>query len=538
MKSLLKYVYIGGLVTISLMLTACNSQPTFDATLDNGSAIAIQTDNVSLTNQEVFELVAGGYINWENPGLLIILDWMDYLILSPMYEVDESVIEAQMETILESFDEDFINDIVISQGFETLEDYMFSLRVNLLRDEAIISRSNITDEVIEARYALLFLGDDEDEDSDEDLDEEARLEFVMDSLREDALSSAVFRQDTLAQIRYEAGLTFYSSYFATRYEDFLASWRITDVDVETGRGRNNIIATIDSHELTADELFETVVLRFAIAEQSTLLDYLDLQILNEMYEVSNREVRDSVSQAKVNFLDQFYPMMEAQGLFTEQQIFDAFLLAHLHELLLEDRLETVSEERLLEMFDEHIEFLTSQFDLATTPQRAARHILVDDLVLALELTARLHDVEGDEFEDLFAELAVEYSTCPSAASGGDLGMFGFGQMVPEFNNAVFNALSLYEFTPVPVETDFGFHIIYLYDIEDFEDEGNELTLPTFESLRDALEQSEIARMNQNPLYFSRIMFDIREEQNIVFTHPFLQLQYDNLRHQMTPSFDE
>ena len=57
----------------------------------------------------------------------------------------------------------------------------------------------------------------------------------------------------------------------------------------------------------------------------------------------------------------------------------------------------------------------------------------------------------------FAALAREHSTCPSKAQGGDLGEFGPGQMVPEFDKVVFSA----EVGKVqgPVKTQFGYHLI-------------------------------------------------------------------------------
>ena len=57
----------------------------------------------------------------------------------------------------------------------------------------------------------------------------------------------------------------------------------------------------------------------------------------------------------------------------------------------------------------------------------------------------------------FAGLAVTNSDCPSARSGGDLGPFGRGQMVPEFEEAAFN-MEIGDVSDV-IETDFGYHLV-------------------------------------------------------------------------------
>ena len=61
--------------------------------------------------------------------------------------------------------------------------------------------------------------------------------------------------------------------------------------------------------------------------------------------------------------------------------------------------------------------------------------------------------EGKKFE----EIAHEYSDCPSSAQECDLGSFGRGQMVPEFEKAGF-ALEIGNVSEV-VETPFGYHLI-------------------------------------------------------------------------------
>ncbi len=81
----------------------------------------------------------------------------------------------------------------------------------------------------------------------------------------------------------------------------------------------------------------------------------------------------------------------------------------------------------------------------------ASHILVEKQSQALKVLEELK--AGAKFEDL----ARKYSTCPSGKRGGDLGQFGRGQMVKEFEQATF-ALKLGEISQ-PVKTQFGYHII-------------------------------------------------------------------------------
>ena len=73
------------------------------------------------------------------------------------------------------------------------------------------------------------------------------------------------------------------------------------------------------------------------------------------------------------------------------------------------------------------------------------------------LYAQLKGLSGDALSKKFAELAKEKSDCPSKAKGGDLGAFGHGQMVPEFDKAAFEQEigKLY----APVKTSFGWHLI-------------------------------------------------------------------------------
>lgn len=84
----------------------------------------------------------------------------------------------------------------------------------------------------------------------------------------------------------------------------------------------------------------------------------------------------------------------------------------------------------------------------------ARHILVKTEEEAKAVIAAL-----DAGKD-FVELAKEKSTDPNKSEGGDLGFFGKGRMVPEFEAAAF-ALEPGSYSKEPVKTQFGFHVIKL-----------------------------------------------------------------------------
>ena len=97
---------------------------------------------------------------------------------------------------------------------------------------------------------------------------------------------------------------------------------------------------------------------------------------------------------------------------------------------------------------------------------------------------------GKAFEDV----AKESSTCPSGANGGDLGEFGKGQMVKEFEDAAFAA----EIGHVvgPVKTQFGYHLIKVEDKKEAEDA----------KLDDVKEQikSEIMQKKQQEAYTAKV----------------------------------
>ncbi|SVB07284.1 uncharacterized protein METZ01_LOCUS160138 [marine metagenome] len=140
------------------------------------------------------------------------------------------------------------------------------------------------------------------------------------------------------------------------------------------------------------------------------------------------------------------------------------------ELSLDDieEQEAADDETLRSLYDEDKELFTNP------EQRSAQHILVEERELAESLLVEIQ--QGADFSELARIHSIDTST---KDSGGDLGYFERDIMVPEFDKVVFK-MGIGELSKV-VETDFGFHIIKLTEIQlenikSFEESREQLVL--------------------------------------------------------------
>ena len=126
----------------------------------------------------------------------------------------------------------------------------------------------------------------------------------------------------------------------------------------------------------------------------------------------------------------------------EKVLMQAFLSKYVQE--------NIKEENLRASYNNFIADETSREEIK------ASHILMDTESEAIDVINMLNN--GDDF----AELAKNKSTGPSGPSGGDLGWFKRGQMVPPFEKAAFS-LNKNEISQRPVQTQFGWHVIKIFD---------------------------------------------------------------------------
>ena len=121
---------------------------------------------------------------------------------------------------------------------------------------------------------------------------------------------------------------------------------------------------------------------------------------------------------------------------------------------------------------------------------SAKHILVSDIEEANSIKEELNNNSIS-----FEEAAKKYSTCPSKEQGGELGEFGRGMMVPEFEKAAFE-LEIGEISE-PVKTQFGYHIILV-------ESKNEAREEEFDKVKDMI-FNQMTQQAQQKKYIDMIM---------------------------------
>lgn len=143
-----------------------------------------------------------------------------------------------------------------------------------------------------------------------------------------------------------------------------------------------------------------------------------------------------------------------------------------------------------------------------TPERvSARHILIriTDEVSQSEARSKINEIHSLVTQDpsAFSSVAEEYSECPSAASGGDLGHFARGDMVREFDEVAFG-LNVGDISE-PFMTRFGYHIVRVTGRQESESR-------TYAEVRDRL-KNMLYQINMEEAY-ENFLKGLREDANI------------------------
>lgn len=224
------------------------------------------------------------------------------------------------------------------------------------------------------------------------------------------------------------------------------------LNVRSSSGDNDVVAIVGTKQITKDELYELLV----EANGQQVLDSLIVQRIVELEADKNDiTLTEDELQEEIDFMIESFGGEESYQMALEyygvtQDTFEDDLRMNLYiNRLLEPEIE-ITEEEMNEYFEANKESFNQE------EQVKASHILVEDEETANEVIEKLDNDEG------FQELAGQYSTDPgSKDQGGDLGFFGRGAMVQEFEDAAFS-MEAGEISE-PVESEHGFHIIKTED---------------------------------------------------------------------------
>ena len=258
----------------------------------------------------------------------------------------------------------------------------------------------------------------------------------------------------------------------------------TEAEIPREVTPDTVQVTVNGRSITESEI-ELTIEQFADQLQGAP-DEMARSVVVQ-YLIDLKLVAGEAEEANVEETDDFRRRLE----FTREQV--------LRQLFLTDVISnSITDQDIQTAYEAQIADFTPETEIR------ARHILVETEERAKELITEL-DGGAD-----FAVLALNNSTGPSSVQGGDLGFFGRGQMVPEFEAAAFE-LEAGAYSAEPVETQFGFHIIKI-------EESRETAPPALTDLEGQLREQLMRTRYEDRLNA------LKETAEVVYNDPALELQ--------------
>ncbi|WP_081797976.1 peptidylprolyl isomerase [Neobacillus dielmonensis] len=216
--------------------------------------------------------------------------------------------------------------------------------------------------------------------------------------------------------------------------------------------KGEAVAKFNGESITKDELYSEMVKQYGSATVDKMIadKIVTAEAAKKKIAVSDNEVNKQINALKESYggEDVFNQMIASNGT-TLTQVKEDLKNYLTIKKLLEPQIK-ITDEEMKTYFEENKD------SFAEPEQVKASHILVADEQTANEIKQKLTD--GADF----ADLAKQYSTDEGTKNdGGELGYFGKGDMVAEFENVAFS-LDVNQISD-PVKTDYGYHIIKVED---------------------------------------------------------------------------
>jgi foldase protein PrsA len=293
------------------------------------------------------------------------------------------------------------------------------------------------------------------------------------------------------------------------------------------------VVSFDKDGIAVDDLYDELKAKYGL---DVLLNMLDKEITDKEFETTDEE-KEYITNQK-NTENTYYELMykgrystfdqyikARYGVSTTEELENIFRLSYRRTEIVKKYLkDNITESEIKDYFENsyigdieasHILITANYSDGATDEEKEKAE--KDALEQAKEIIKKL-----DAGED-FAKLAKEFSKDGSAEDGGNLGRFGHGDMVAEFEEAAYK-LEVGKYTTEPVKTQFGYHIILKT-----KDYGKGELKDAKEEIIEALVEQKL-NSEENMVY--KTLIDIRDEHDVTIEDSTLKEQYENYRYNL------
>jgi len=206
---------------------------------------------------------------------------------------------------------------------------------------------------------------------------------------------------------------------------------------------DKILATVNGSEITESEVNEYVTSSLNGATFYGLTQSEKQVAINKM--ITRKLFLEEAKQINISADPQFIIDLKKK---TENLMLDYWMKKKVEEIIVDDR-------------EAKIYYRDNREKFEQPASVKVRHILLGTEAEANEIIKELNHYRGN-LKEKFISLAKKRSTGPSSVNGGELDWFIQEQMVPEFSEIAFR-LKKGKITQNPVQTQFGYHVIYLED---------------------------------------------------------------------------
>lgn len=307
-------------------------------------------------------------------------------------------------------------------------------------------------------------------------------------------------EDVMVEKRKDAGFKIFDSKLADDYttydENFVKSTKINE----------NTVAMFNNKVITANELYDYLKQRIAVNSIMNKLNYEAIKTVDEIQltQDEKNEYDDIIANIKKEYLDKGYDQyfnwsqfLNYQfGVKNNQDLKDIFILQELTRKYIfgfekdgeqiYPGVDPILQSEIDAAYNEWFNVKASHILFSVVPNNPASkneaYIKAMQIIQGVkegeepyiklnnEDFIGLNNIDAADYNVVFSELAKAYSSdTGSGQNGGDLGYFGKGRMVTEFEEAVIdiiNTTGVGGYSQEPVETKFGYHIIYVTGIEE------------------------------------------------------------------------